>query len=150
MKLGIGSDHNGFLFKRELKRLLTLTEHEVVDYGCKSCEPVHYPDIAFELAEDIKQGKLDRGILVCGTGIGMSIAANKIPQIRAALCHDVYSAEKAITSNNAHILSIGAQIVAPELGYKIVEAFLNAEWHGGHSELNIEKITNKERMLINH
>lgn len=103
MKMGISSDHNGFEFKEGIKEFLDGFEYEVIDYGCHSCDAVDYPDVAFEVSEAISSGELDRGILICGTGIGVAIAANKYPGIRAALCHDVYSAERAQLSNNAQI-----------------------------------------------
>ena len=114
MKIGIGSDENGFELKEELKEFLKETQYEVIDYGCNSGEKVDYPNVSFEVAQDISDNKLDRGILICGTGIGMAIAACKYPGIRAALCHDTYSAERAQLSNNAQIITIGAQIIGPK------------------------------------
>jgi len=141
MKIGIGSDHNAFQFKEEIKKYLANTEHEIVDYGCFSEDAVDYPDVAFEVAEAISEGKLDRGILVCGTGIGVSIAANKYPGIRAALCHDTYSAERAQLSNNA-------QIIGLETGKKIVDAYLKSEWAEG-SKRKVDKIIEKEKEFVN-
>jgi len=148
MKIGIGSDHNAFQFKEEIKKYLANTEHEIVDYGCFSEDAVDYPDVAFEVAEAISEGKLDRGILVCGTGIGVSIAANKYPGIRAALCHDTYSAERAQLSNNAQIITMGSQIIGLETGKKIVDAYLKSEWAEG-SKRKVDKIIEKEKEFVN-
>ncbi len=119
MRIGIGSDHNGFALKEEIKGFIEKTfTHELVDYGCHSCDSVDYPDVAFDVSQDISESKLDRGILICGTGIGVAIAANKYPGIRAALAHDTYSAERAQLSNNAQIITMGSQIIGPEAAKK--------------------------------
>ncbi|WP_019378091.1 ribose 5-phosphate isomerase B [Virgibacillus halodenitrificans] len=148
MKIGLGSDHNGFELKEVVKNYIeTNTEHEVVDYGCHSCAAVDYPDVAFEVSEAIAKQELDRGILICGTGIGVAIAANKYPGIRAATAHDTYSAERAQLSNNAQIITLGAQIIGPEVAKKVVEAYLNVEWAEG-SKRKVDKINDKEKELI--
>jgi len=147
MKIGIGSDENGFELKEELKDFLKDTQYEVIDYGCNSGEKVDYPNVSFEVAQDISDNKLDRGILICGTGIGMAIAACKYPGIRAALCHDTYSAERAQLSNNAQIITIGAQIIGPEVAKKVIEAYLNAEWAKG-SERKVNLINEKENEFL--
>lgn len=148
MKLAIGSDHNGFELKEGIKKFIEEnTDHEVVDYGCHSCESVDYPDVAFDASQAISGGKVDRGILICGTGLGVAIAANKYPGIRAATCHDTYSAERAQLSNNAQILTMGAQIVGIEVAKKIVEAYLNVEWADG-SKRKVDKINNKEKEFL--
>jgi ribose 5-phosphate isomerase B len=147
MRIAIGSDHNGFELKEAVKDFLKDTEHEVVDYGCHSCSEVDYPDVAFEVAQGISEDKVDRGILICGTGIGVAIAAGKYPGIRAALTHDTYSAERAQLSNNAQIITMGAQIIGPEVAKKVVEAYLSVEWAEG-SARKVNKITEKENELI--
>lgn len=147
MKIGIGSDHNGFELKEAIKDFLKDTDHELVDYGCKACAEVDYPDVAFEVAQDISESKIERGILICGTGIGVAIAAGKYPGIRAALTHDTYSAERAQLSNNAQIITMGAQIIGPEVAKKVVEAYLNVEWAEG-SARKVNKINEKEKELI--
>ncbi|SFM17024.1 ribose 5-phosphate isomerase B [Gracilibacillus orientalis] len=147
MKIAIGSDHNGFDLKEEIKKYLVNEKFEFIDYGCYSCNAVDYPDVAFQVAEDINRNKVDRGILICGTGIGVAIAACKYPGIRAALCHDTYSAERAQLSNNAQILTMGAQIIGPEVGKKVVAAYMNSFWTGG-SERKVNKITEKENEFI--
>ncbi len=148
MKLGIGCDHNGLLFKETIKQHLLEKQFDLVDYGCHSGEEVDYPDVAFQVAGDISEGMLDRGILICGTGIGVAIAAGKFPGIRAALCHDTYSAERAQKSNNAQILTMGAQVIGSALGKKIVDAWLDSTFEGGGSSRKIQKIMDKETELL--
>jgi ribose 5-phosphate isomerase B len=141
MKILIGSDHLGFALKTDLKTHLSGLQHEVVDIGCANGEiPADYPDIALALAEMIAAGETDRGILICGTGIGMAMAANKVPGVRAACCHDPYSAERARKSNNAQILTMGAQVVAPTLARILVDHWLASEFSGGRSLPKVEKI----------
>ncbi|WP_085991144.1 ribose 5-phosphate isomerase B [Oceanobacillus senegalensis] len=147
MKLAIGSDHNAFDLKETIKDYLKGTEHEVVDFGCHSKDSVDYPDVAFEVAEAISKGEAERGILICGTGIGVCIAANKYPGIRAALAHDTYSAERAQLSNNAQIITMGAQIIGPEAAKKVVEAYLNVEWEEG-SKRKVDKINEKAEEFL--
>ena len=147
MKIAIGSDHNAFELKETIKEFLADTEHEVVDFGCHSADAVDYPDVAFEVAEAISEGKAERGILLCGTGIGVSIAANKYPGIRAGLAHDVYSAERAQLSNNAQIITMGSQIIGPEVAKKVVAAYLNVSWADG-SKRKVDKIIEKEEQFV--
>jgi len=111
MKVALGSDHNAYDLKETIKKYLELHNYEIVDYGCYSCDAVDYPDIAFQVALDLRKGEFSRAILLCGTGIGMAIAAGKVPGIRAALCHDTYSAERARKSNNAQVLTMGAKVI---------------------------------------
>jgi ribose 5-phosphate isomerase B len=118
----------------------TITPVEAVDFGVFNPEPVDYPDIAVKVAEAVAAGEVDRGILLCGTGIAMSIVANKVPGVRAALCHDVYSAERARKSNNAQILTMGARVIGSEVAKKIAEAWLPAEFSGGRSARKVAKI----------
>ncbi|QHZ48462.1 ribose 5-phosphate isomerase B [Bacillus sp. NSP9.1] len=147
MKIGIGSDHNGFDFKEEIRKFLGEKGYDLVDYGCHSCNAVDYPDVAFDVAQAILEGKIDRGILICGTGIGVAIAASKYPGIRAALCHDTYSAERAQLSNNAQIMTMGAQIIGVEVGKKVVETYLTSHWAKG-SERKVKKINDKEKEFV--
>ncbi|MEH7416646.1 ribose 5-phosphate isomerase B [Neobacillus drentensis] len=148
MKIGIGSDHNAFQMKEEVKSYITSLGHEVIDYGCYSEDEADYPGVAFSVATDITAGNLERGILLCGTGIGMSIAANKVPNIRSAQCHDVYSAERAQLSNNAQIITMGAKIIGAELAKKVAEAYLNVSFQGGNSARKIDQIMDKEREFL--
>lgn len=147
MKLAIGSDHNAFDLKETIKEFLADTEHEVIDFGCHSKDAVDYPDVAFEVAQAISEGRAERGIIVCGTGIGVCIAANKYPGIRAALTHDVYSAERAQLSNNAQIITMGSQVIGPEAAKKVVEAYLNVSWAEG-SKRKVDKIIEKEQQFL--
>ena len=141
MKIIMGSDHYGYSLKEDLKAYLEELGHEPVDLGCHgAAEPVDYPDVAVEVAEKIARGEYARGILICGTGIGMAIVANKIPGVRAACCHDPYSAERARKSNDAQILTMGAQIVGPALGRQLLDHWLAAEFAGGRSTVKVEKI----------
>lgn len=147
MKIGIGCDHNAFELKELVKGFVEELGHEVTDYGCYSKEAVDYPDVAFKVAEGVSNKNVDRGIILCGTGIGVCIAANKYPGIRAALAHDVYSAERAQLSNNAQIITLGSQIVGPEAAKKVVAAYLNVKWEGG-SQAKVDKIVEKEQAFF--
>jgi ribose 5-phosphate isomerase B len=141
MKILIGSDHNGYALKEDIKGYLEELGHEPVDTGCDSAsKPVDYPDIAIKLAESIAGGECERGILICGTGIGMAIVANKVPSVRAATCHDPYSAERARKSNDAQVMTMGAQIVAPALARVLVDHWLASEFRGGRSAPKVAKI----------
>lgn len=140
MKIAIGSDHLGLELKNIMKNFLKEKEIEVNDFGTMSKEPIDYPDIAKKVAKAVAKGDCERGILICGTGIGMAIAANKVKGIRAAVCHDLYSAERSRKSNNAQIMAIGALIIGPELAKKLVEVWLNSEFQGGRSERKVKKI----------
>ena len=140
MKIAIGSDHLGLELKNIIRDFLKEKEIEVNDSGTISKEPIDYPDIAEKVAKAVAKGDCERGILICGTGIGMAIAANKVKGIRAAVCHDLYSAERSRKSNNAQIMAIGALIIGPELAKKLVEVWLNSEFQGGRSERKVKKI----------
>ncbi|AOQ22743.1 Ribose-5-P isomerase B [Moorella thermoacetica] len=144
MKIAIGSDHLGFNLKETLKEFIKTLGHEVIDFGCNSSEPVDYPDIAGKLAHGIARGEAERGILICGTGIGMAIAANKVKGIRAAQCHDVYSAERAAKSNNAHIITMGSLVIGSELAKAITRTWLNSAFNGGPSARKVQKIMDLE------
>ncbi|CAI9395498.1 ribose 5-phosphate isomerase B [Niallia sp. HCP3S3_B10] len=149
MRIGIGSDHNAFVLKESIKSYVIELGHEVVDYGCDdNCSEVDYPEVAFEVGNGIIEKKINRGILICGTGIGVAIAAGKIPGIRAALCHDVYSAERAQKSNNAQILTMGAQIIGVEAAKKVVKAYLESEFTGGNSGRKVQQIIDKEQEYL--
>ena len=138
--VAIGSDEAGFRLKGVLIEVLGEEGLEVADFGCHSEDPVDYPDVAFEVARAVARGEHDRGILICGTGIGMSIAANKVPGVRAAQAHDAYSAERARKSNDAQILALGARVIGPELAKSIVRTWLHAEFAGGGSARKVDKI----------
>lgn len=142
--IGLGSDHNGFMLKQLLLSVLEEHGEEVRDFGTPSGVAVDYPDIAAPLAEAIRDGLIERGILICGTGLGMAIAANKIPGVYAAPVTDVYSARKARESNNAQIITLGAQLVDVPLAFAIVEAWLQAKFQGGRSSRKVAKIRRLE------
>ena len=138
--IAVGSDEAGFHLKEELKRHLEAEGYEVTDYGCHSTEPVDYPDVAIEVATAVAAGLHDRAVLICGTGIGMAIAANKVPGVYAANAHDPYSAARARMSNNAQVLSLGARVVGTELARTLVDVWLKAEFAGGASARKVQKI----------
>lgn len=128
MKLAIGCDSAGAPLLDVVREVLTERGIEFEDYGVEGDDPSMYPDIAKTVADRIASGEVERGVLVCGTGIGMSITANKVPGVRAALVHDTYSAERAQLSNNAQIITMGARVIGGYVGRAIVEAWLDAEW----------------------
>lgn len=144
MKLAIGCDEAAYDLKQIIKQHLIDAGHDVTDFGTHDGAPVLYPNIAFALAEQVAQGEYPRGILLCGTGIGMAISANKVPGIRAAQCHDTYSAERASRSNDAQIITIGARVVGPELAKVIVDAWLNSSFDGGRSQPKVDLISRYE------
>jgi len=148
MSIAIGCDHNGFRLKELIKEHLKSLGRDAEDYGVYSEEPVDYPDIAIKVAEAIAQGRHERGILICGTGLGMAIAANKVPGVYAAPCHDPYSSERARKSNNAQIMTMGAQVIAPELAKSLVDVWLNSEFQGGRSQPKVDKIKNIEEKYM--
>jgi len=126
--------------KETLKSFIVGEGHEVVDFGTFDGKPVLYPDIALAVATAVAAGKHDRGVLLCGTGIGMAISANKVKGIRAAQCHDTYSAERARMSNDAQIVTLGARVIGPELAKVIVHTFLTSEFQGGRSTPKVQRI----------
>ena len=149
MRIAIGSDEAGFGLKEIVKEYVKSQGAEIVDFGTfDENDQVDYPDVGFHVANEIMQGNFERGILICGTGIGMTITADKVPGIRAALCHDTYSAERAIKSNNAQILTMGARVIGVELAKHIVHTWLNAEFTGGPSERKVKKIMDGEDSFL--
>jgi len=145
MKIAIGCDENGYEMKEAIKAHLTELGVEYDDLGCGKDEKVLYPEIAHRIAVSIMEGKYDRGILICGTGLGMAITANKVPGIRAATCHDVYSAERARKSNNAQIITFGAQVIGTVLANKLVDVWLASEFAGGRSQPKVDLIDEIDR-----
>jgi ribose 5-phosphate isomerase B len=144
MKVAIGSDHAGFRLKEELKTYITSLNVEVKDFGCHSEDSVDYPDIAREVALSVARGEVDRGILICGTGIGMSIAANKVKGIRAAVGNELLSVRLAREHNNANVLTLGARIIGTEVAKEAVRVFLETQFLGGRHQRRIEKIGEME------
>jgi ribose 5-phosphate isomerase B len=145
--IAIGSDHGGFDLKKKLIGYLEQKNIEYKDFGTYSCDSCDYPDIALEVAKQVAQNKFEKGILICGTGIGMSIAANKVKGIRAALCHDVYSAKMCRRHNDANILACGARVIGEGLFLEIVDAFFNTDFEGGRHKIRIDKIARGESCL---
>jgi len=144
-KVAIGADHAGYALKEVIKEHLEEKGIEIVDFGPSSSDPVDYPDIAGELAKSVAEDPIKRGILICGTGIGMAITANKVPGVSAAQAHDTYSAERARKSNNAQILTMGAKVVGEALATKIVDAWLESEFQEGGSRRKVDKIAAIEK-----
>ena len=126
MNIAIGSDHAGFPLKAALIKLITTLGHHVVDHGSYDPAPVDFPDIAAKVTAAVRSGAAQRGIMVCGTGVGAAIAANKMPGIRAAVCHDVHSAHQSVEHDDVNVMCLGAQIVGPWLANDLVAAYLNA------------------------
>ncbi len=127
MRIVIGSDHAGFSLKEELKLFLG-EGHEVIDVGAHSTDPADYPDYAAAVANEILERHAERGILICGSGVGASVAANKIPGIRAGLCHDTYSAHQCVEHDDVNVLVLGARIIGVEVARELVRAFLDARY----------------------
>ncbi|OBR92893.1 putative sugar phosphate isomerase YwlF [Clostridium ragsdalei P11] len=140
MKIAIGCDQNGYALKLELIKFLKEKNIEHIDFGCGEGETVYYPKVALKVSEEVAKGNFDRGILICGTGIGMAITANKVPGIRAAVCHDIYSAERAQKSNNAQIATFGAEVIGPSLAKYLLNIWLNSEFKDGRSTPKVELI----------
>lgn len=140
MRIVVGSDHVGRGLKDALRDHLRAQGHEVADAGTFSDDPVDYPDIGRAVAEDIAAGGHERGVLVCGTGIGMAMAANKVPRVRAAQIADPYSAERAAKSNDAQIVTLGALTTGVEAAKLLVDAFMRSEFAGGRSAPKVAKI----------
>ncbi len=140
MNILLGSDDAGYKLKQELKTYLSKLGHNVLDIGCNSENPIDYPIVATKACETFLIHNYDRAILVCGTGIGMAICANKFPGIRGAVCHDIYSAERARKSNNAQVLALGARVIGFELAKAIVTVWLASEFTGGTSARKISEI----------
>ncbi len=144
MLVGIGSDHGGFRLKEDIKQYLTEKGIEFRDFGTHSTDSVDYPDISRAVAEAVAGAKCDRGIIICGTGIGVCIAANKVKGIRAALCHDTYSAQMSREHNNANILTMGERVIGNGLARAIVEKWLATEFAGGRHAQRVCKIADLE------
>jgi len=140
MKVAIGSDHLGLELKNTILEFLQGEGMTMHDFGTASEEPIDYPDIARKVAKAVTNGEYERGILVCGTGIGMAIAANKVRGIRAAVCHDLYSTERSRKSNDAQIMTMGSLVIGPELAKKLALVWLKSEFQGGSSGRKVEKI----------
>ncbi len=145
MKIAIGCDEAAYQLKSEIiNHLKTKEEIEIFDFGAAKGEVILYPDVAKIVAEAIARGEYERGILVCGTGIGMAITANKIPGIRAAVCHDPFSTERARKSNDAQIMCMGERVIGVELAKYLVDIWLASDFQGGGSTAKVQRITEVE------
>lgn len=141
MKIAIGCDHGGIVLKPVVEEVLNKNGIEIIDFGCYDEKSVDYPDYALKVAEAVSQGQADKGIILCGTGIGISIAANKVKGIRAAVCHDLFTAEMCAQHNNANILSMGGRVVDKDLAAKMVQIWLDTPFEGGRHVGRVDKIT---------
>ena len=144
MKIGIGSDHGGFELKEHIKDYFEKEGIDYLDYGTNSLDSVDYPDYGRKLAEGVISGEVDKGIAICGTGIGISIACNKVKGIRCALCGDTYSARMSVEHNNANIMALGGRVIGKDLAIEIVSIWLKSQFQGGRHERRINKISDIE------
>jgi ribose 5-phosphate isomerase B len=144
MRIAVGSDHRGYEVKRRVVALLQQLGHQVIDVGPAGKDSVDYPDFAFEVANAVSQGRADRGILTCGSGIGMCIAANKVKGVRAAPCHDSITAEMSRRHNDANVLCLSADLLGEELIERMVRIWLETPFDGGRHARRVEKITRFE------
>ncbi len=150
MKIGFGCDHTAVELKNALMEHLTAQGHTCVDYGGMAGERVDYPVKGLAVAEAIKRGEVETGVLICGTGIGISLAANKVPGIRAAVCSEPYSARLTVQHNNANIIAMGARVVGVELAKMIVDEFFGAEFEGGRHAARVDMISDIEKKYSGH
>ena len=140
MKVALGSDHAGFLLKQHLITFLQTQGHEIIDVGAFSLDSVDYPDSAAQVGNKLQAGEVERGIVVCGSGIGISIAANKMPGVRAALCHEPVSARLSREHNDANVLALGERLTTPLMAEEIVKVWLETPFAGGRHQKRIDKI----------
>ena len=130
MKVALGADHAGFALKQELAETLRKSGHEVLDLGAHSSEPSDYPDFADAVGRAVTDGRAERGVLICGSGVGVSVAANKITGVRAAICHDTYSAHQGVEHDDMNVLVLGGRIIGPAPAHELVRAFVAARYTG--------------------
>ena len=145
MKIAIGCDEIALDMKNELKVFMESLGHSVDDFGVYESAPVLYPDVAIKVAEQVKEGNYEKGVLICGTGIGMAITANKVPGVRAAVCHDPYSTQRARMSNDAQIATFGSKVIGLENAKFLLRVFLESDFQGGRSVPKVEKIKEYEK-----
>jgi len=150
MKIAIGCDHAGLELKNEIIKLLSGLGIDCIDYGTNTPESVDYPDFGEKVSGAVSSGEIERGILICGTGIGMSIVANKFPGIRASLCNDLFTAQMSRRHNDANVLVIGGRIVGKDLAKEIVKAWVNTPFDGSRHVNRLKKITLIEDRLRKH
>lgn len=147
MKIAVGSDHRGYQAKTKILSQIADLGHQAVDFGPASAESVDYPDVGARVAKALSNGEIERGILICGTGIGMCIVANKFPGVRAASCHDDLTAEMSRRHNDANILCLSADLLGERLVTRMVEIWLKTEFEGGRHSRRLEKISQYEQQL---
>jgi ribose 5-phosphate isomerase B len=150
MTLAIGCDHGGFELKEEILSVLRELNIEYTDYGTNSQKSVDYPDFGKKVSESVSTGKTEKGILICGTGIGMSIVANKFPKIRASLCNDLYSAKMSRLHNDANILVLGGRVIGKGLAKEIVNVWLKTPFEGERHCVRLDKINQIEERICKH
>ncbi len=150
MTIAIGSDHAGVELKKELLSLFNKLQIQFVDFGTDSPESVDYPDFGEKVSEAVSSGKMERGLLICGTGIGMSIVANKFPGVRASLCNDLFTAKMSRMHNDANILVIGGRVVGKDLAKEIVRTWVSTPFEGDRHQRRLDKISRIEERLKNH
>lgn len=145
MRIAIGSDHRGTAVRHRLLEMLRALEHELIDAGVEGCDAVDYPDVAGAVAQRVSCGEVERGILICGTGIGMAISANKFPGVRAAPCHDDITAEMSRRHNDLNVLCLSADLLGERLIARVVEIWLTTPFEGGRHARRLEKIAEQEK-----
>jgi RpiB/LacA/LacB family sugar-phosphate isomerase len=149
VRVAIGSDHAGFQLKERLKTYLTGLRHSVVDLGTHGTTPVDYPDYAEAVGQAVRRGHAERGIMICGSGVGASIAANKIPKIRAGVCHDTYSARQGVEHDDMNVLVMGGRVIGEEIAHELVRAFLKAKFSRDERHLRrLAKVKAIERRYL--
>jgi RpiB/LacA/LacB family sugar-phosphate isomerase len=150
MKIAIGSDHAGFALKKTLSDCVKTLGHEIIDVGTHSPDPVDYPDYAEKVGKALMKGDAERGIMICGSGVGASVAANKMPGIRAGLCHDTYSAHQSVEHDDINMLVLGERVIGPELARELVKTFLAARFTGEERhERRLGKVRDMEERYRN-
>jgi RpiB/LacA/LacB family sugar-phosphate isomerase len=146
MKVALGADHGGYRLKETLKRFVVSEGYEVIDCGAWDEKPTDYPDFARAVSESIREGRAERGIVICGSGVGASVAASKLPGIRAAVCHDSYSAHQGVEHDDMNVLCLGERVIGEELAKELVSIFLRAKFSGAERHARrLEKIRQIER-----
>jgi ribose 5-phosphate isomerase B len=148
VKVAIASDHGGIIIRKEIISLLNEMKIDYIDLGCEYTTPVDYPDYAIPVAQKVINGEVERGILICGTGIGMSISSNKVKGIRCALVHDLFSAKATREHNDTNILAMGERVIGPGLAREIAKVWLTTPFEGGRHENRVNKIKRYEENLL--
>lgn len=150
VKVAIGSDHAGFGYKEDIKEILKTLNIDIVDCGTDSTESVDYPDFGEKVSELVSSGRIERGVLICGTGVGMSMVANKFPNVRAALCNDLFCAKMSRMHNDANILVMGGRVIGKDLAAEIVKVWMTTSFEGARHLMRINKIRKIEEDLRTH